>query len=145
MDLDAVTRVASGDSYLAVVATTRADGSVQGSVVNAGVLGHPLTGERVTAFVTYGEVKLRNLRERPATSIVWRAGWHWAAVEGRAQLAGPDDQLPGLSSEGLRQLLRDIFTAAGGTHEDWDAYDREMVRQRRAAVLVRPDRIYGVA
>ena len=40
-------------------------------------------------------------------------------------------------------LLRDIFTAAGGTHDDWNAYDAEMVAQRRTAVLVTPTRIYS--
>jgi len=36
-----------------------------------------------------------------------------------------------------------VFTAAGGTHDDWDAYDRTMVEQRRTAVLVSPSRLYG--
>ena len=38
-----------------------------------------------------------------------------------------------------RLLLRDIFTAAGGQHDDWDAYDRTMVEQRRVAVFVSAD------
>ena len=42
-------------------------------------------------------------------------------------------------------LLRDIFTAAGGTHEDWDEYDRVMAAERRTAVLVTPTRVYGNA
>jgi hypothetical protein len=33
--------------------------------------------------------------------------------------------------------------AAGGTHDDWEAYDRDMVEQRRTAVLVTPTRIYS--
>ena len=39
--------------------------------------------------------------------------------------------------------LREIFTAAGGTHEDWDEYDRVMLAERRTAVLVTPTRVYG--
>jgi hypothetical protein len=39
-------------------------------------------------------------------------------------------------------LLRHIFTAAGGTHEDFDAYDRAMAEERRAAVLISPHRVY---
>lgn len=31
-------------------------------------------------------------------------------------------------------------SAAGGTHEDFDEYDRVMAAERRAAVLVRPTR-----
>jgi hypothetical protein len=42
----------------------------------------------------------------------------------------------------LRTLLRDIFRSAGGTHEDWDTYDRVMAEERRAAVLVAPRRSY---
>jgi hypothetical protein len=40
-------------------------------------------------------------------------------------------------------LLRDIFVAAGGSHDNWDEYDRVVAEQRRAAVLVVPTRIYG--
>jgi hypothetical protein len=40
-------------------------------------------------------------------------------------------------------LLREIFTAAGGTHDDWDTYDRVMAEERRVAVLVTPERVYG--
>lgn len=145
MDLDDVRRVAAADNHLAVVATTRADGTVQASVVNAGVLDHPVSGRPVVAFVTYGEVKKRNLRQRPQITVVWRAGWRWAAVEGHAALAGPDDPLSGLDGGALPRLLRDVFVAAGGSHDDWDAYDRVMAEERRAAALVAPLRIYGNA
>jgi hypothetical protein len=88
-------------------------------------------------------VKLSNLRSRPQVSVTFRAGWQWITVEGRAELVGPDDPHPGLDGEGLRLLLRQVFSAAGGTHDDWVAYDREMVEQRRTAVLVRPERTYS--
>jgi hypothetical protein len=39
-------------------------------------------------------------------------------------------------------LLRDIFCAAGGTHDDWATYDRVMREERRTAVLVSPTRVY---
>jgi hypothetical protein len=64
-------------------------------------------------------------------------------VEGLAELIGPDDPKPGVDAERLRLLLREVFTAAGGTHDDWDAYDREMAEQRRTVVLVTPTRLYG--
>ena len=35
------------------------------------------------------------------------------------------------------------FSAAGGTHDDWDEFDRVMKDERRAAVLVAPERVYG--
>ena len=43
----------------------------------------------------------------------------------------------------LRVLLREIFVAAGGTHDDWDGYDRVMAQERRTAVLIRPERVYS--
>lgn len=41
------------------------------------------------------------------------------------------------------QLLRDIFAAAGGTHDDWDEYDRVMASENRVAVFVTPERVYS--
>jgi PPOX class probable F420-dependent enzyme len=125
------------DSGLAVVATLRADQTLQASLVNTGIVGARL------AFVTYGQVKLANLRARPQLAVTFRNGWRWATVEGNAELAGPDDPQPGLDAEALRLLLREIFTAAGGTHDNWDEYDRTMRDQRRTAVLITPTRVYG--
>jgi PPOX class probable F420-dependent enzyme len=131
------------DHGLCVVNTLRRDGSIQSSVVNAGVLAHPLSGEQVVGLVAVGgSRKLANLRADPRITVVARAGWQWATVEGRAQLIGPDDPHPDVDAEALRILLRDVFTAAGGTHEDWDTYDRVMAEERRAAVLIKPQRIY---
>lgn len=90
-----------------------------------------------------GTRKLDNLRDRPRMTVVARGGWAWTAVEGSVWIAGPDDQAPGIDAERLRQLLREVFTAAGGTHDDWDEYDRVMAADRRAVVLVVPDRVYG--
>jgi PPOX class probable F420-dependent enzyme len=132
------------ESFLVVVATVRADGTVQSSVVNAGVLRHPTSGTDVVGFVTYGATKLRNLRARPQLAVTFRAGWSWVTVEGRAQLIGPDDPDPAYDAERLRLLLREVFVAAGGHHDDWDGYDRTMIEQRRTAVFLTPDRIYGV-
>ena len=87
--------------------------------------------------------RLVNLRARPRATVVIRAGWQWAGVEGPVELAGPDDQMQGIDGEHLRLLLREIFTGAGGTHEDFDEYDRVMAEERRVAVLVEPERVYG--
>lgn len=80
---------------LSVVATLRADGTIQSSVVNAGVLHHPVTGA------------------------------------------------PVVGAEGLSVLLRDVFIAAGGTHDDWATYDAAMAREGRAAVLLTAERLYS--
>ncbi|MFW3170974.1 TIGR03618 family F420-dependent PPOX class oxidoreductase [Geodermatophilus sp. CPCC 206100] len=136
--------LAAAEHHLAVVSTLRADSTIQASVVNAGVLPHPATGREVVAFVTYGPVKLTNLRARPQVALTVRHGWQWATVEGRAELAGPDDSPPWpADADQLRLLLRAVFTAAGGRHDDWDEYDRTMAEQRRTAVLVEPVRVYS--
>ena len=131
--LSAAWELSRQDSGLAIVSTLRADHTIQSSLVNTGIVGDRL------AFVTYGQVKLANLRARPQLSVAFRNGWKYATVEGRAEIAGPGDVDP----EKLRLLLREIFTAAGGTHDNWAEYDRTMLEQQRAAVLITPSRIYG--
>jgi PPOX class probable F420-dependent enzyme len=135
--------LARDEHGLVVVSTLRADGTIQSSLVNAGVLPHPTTGETVLGFVTYGRVKLANLRVRPQLAATFRSGWRWGTVEGRAELAGPDDPQPWLDPERLRLLLREVFVAAGGEHDNWAEYDRVMAEQRRTVVLVQPGRVYG--
>jgi PPOX class probable F420-dependent enzyme len=143
-DLDAFERLVPLDHGLVVVSTARADGTIQSSVVNAGVIDHPRTGRRMVALVAAGSSRrLVNLRARPWATVVVRAGWQWCGVEGAVELIGPDDPSDGIDAERLRLLLREIFSAAGGTHDDWDEYDRVMATERRVAVLVDPARIYG--
>ena len=60
--LDEAVALARGESGLAVISTVRADGTVQASLVNVGLLAHPSSGEQVLGFTTYGKVKLANLR-----------------------------------------------------------------------------------
>jgi len=142
--LEDFARLVQGDHGLVVVSTLRPDMTIQSSVVNAGVLAHPVSGEQVVGLVSRGDShRLAYLRARPRATVVVRAGWQWASVEGPVDLAGPDDPLPGVDAERLRVLLREIFTAAGGTHDDWPTYDRVMADERRVAVLVTPARTHG--
>src|SRR5215207_8696602 len=102
------------DHGLCVLGTLRGDGSMHATVVNAGVLPHPLTGVSGVGLVAAGgSRKLRNLRADPRVTIVARAGWQWSTVEGIAEIIGPDDPHPDMDGEALRLLLRDIFRAAG--------------------------------
>jgi len=136
--------LAAAETGLAVVATTRPDGTVHASVVNAGVMDDPVTGEPCVALVARGESrKLDYFRRNGRAAVVFRRGWDWASVEGPATLAGPDDPLDGVVASAIPQLLRDIFTAAGGTHDNWAEYDRVMATERRTAVLITPARVIG--
>ncbi len=132
------------DHGLSVVVTRRADHTPHTTVVNAGVLPHPVTADRVVAFVAAGGTrKLAHLRADATIAVVVRAGWQWATVEGRAELIGPDDPHPEVDDERLRLLLREVFGAAGGTHDDWAAFDQTMRDERRTVVLVAPTRAYS--
>jgi PPOX class probable F420-dependent enzyme len=126
-DLELVKRLGAQEQGLVVVSTTRPDGSIQTSVVNAGLI----DGE--VAFVARRDTrKLDNIDRTGRAAVTFRSGWQWAAVEGPARIAGDEPQ-----------LLRDVFTAAGGTHDDWDTYDRVMKEEGRVAVFVTPARISG--
>jgi PPOX class probable F420-dependent enzyme len=143
-DLSSFAGLVPLDHGLVTVSTSRADGTIQSSVVNAGVMDHPVKGSPCVALVSNGAARrLVHLRARPRATVVIRAGWRWAGVEGPVTLIGPDDPMDGFDSERVRLLLREIFTAAGGTHDDWDEYDRVMAAERRVAVLVEPERVYG--
>jgi PPOX class probable F420-dependent enzyme len=143
-DLQTFARLSREDHGLVVVSTQRADGTIQSSLVNAGVLDHPLRGDTVVGAVMRGDsLKVRNLRARPRATVVAHDGWEWVTVEGTVELAGPDDAQPGIDRERIRLLLREIFTAAGGVHDDFEEYDRAMAAERRVAVLVSPERVYS--
>jgi hypothetical protein len=115
-DLADFTGLVRREHGLSVVSTLRANGTILSSVVNAGVLDHPVTGAPVIGFTTR---------------------------RGAAKLAGPDDPMPGVDAERLRVLLRDVFIAAGGTHDDWATYDAVMAQEGRAAVLLTAERLYS--
>jgi hypothetical protein len=143
-DIVDFSRLIAGEHGLVVVSTLRENETIASSVVNAGVLPHPVTGEPVVGMVIRGGTrKLDQLRARPRATVAVRVGWQWATAEGPVELAGPADPLPGVNAERVRLLLREIFTAAGGTHEDFDEYDRVMLAEGRTAVLVDPERVYS--
>lgn len=99
--LDAVRALAAGETGLATVAIARTDGTVQASVVNAGLLDDPVSGRPSVAFVAVGGArKLGLLRERGNATVVFRRGWNWAAIQGPARLIGPDDPDPGFDPPG---------------------------------------------
>ncbi len=140
-DFDDVKRLAGSEQGLCVAAVTRADGSVHASVVNAGPIAHPVSGDQTVAFVVQSSaLKLKRVSSVGRGSLTFRRGWRWVGVEGAADIVGPDNPADGVD---LPTLLRDVFKAAGGTHDDWDEFDRVMAAENRAAVFVSPDRIIG--
>jgi hypothetical protein len=144
-DIESFRNLVGGDHGLAVISVATPDGGVHASVANAGVLDPAGRGGPVVGVVVAGSSKkLRLLRDHPRAAATLRAGWQWSSVEGPVELIGPNDPHPDYDADQIRLLLRDIFTAAGGTHEDWDTYDRVMAEEGRTAVLITPKRIYSV-
>lgn len=129
---------------LAVISVARDGGRVASSLVNAGLVEHPCRDETVVGLVVRGDArKVGHLRRRGHATLVWTSGWRWVGTSGPVELAGPDDALPGLAADQVPPLLRAVFQGAGGTHDDWPTYDRVMAEERRLAVLLRPDRVFG--
>ena len=123
-------------NFDAVVNTFRRSGAIQTSVVKAGAY------QGGVVFVAIGSsAKLKNLRRDPRCTVtVVSPHWdRWCAVEGRAVIRAWDNT----DHEALRVELREAFVACGGTHDDWDKYDRVMRDDSRAIVVVSADHVYG--
>jgi PPOX class probable F420-dependent enzyme len=143
-DIAAVRSFLADEHGLVVVSTAQRDGGVLSSVVNAGVMADPVGGSESVAFVSAGgAARLGHIRRGSPVTATVRRGWKWVAVTGPAYIIGPDDPADDVDDERLRLLLREVFQAAGGRHDDYDEYDRVMRDERRAAVFVEPARILG--
>ncbi|MDE2843652.1 MAG: PPOX class F420-dependent oxidoreductase [Chloroflexota bacterium] len=125
------------DNRRGVLTTFRRDSSAQMSIITCGPL-----QDGVAFTTTEDRAKLKNLRRNPrCTLLVARENWSaYIVLQGSAQLLSADNT----DADELRLALRDVFrTAAATEHPDWDEYDRAMAEQRRSAIIVVPDHIYG--
>src|SRR4051794_13369541 len=99
-DLGDFRRLVARDHGLCIVSTLTSNGEIQSTLVNAGVLAHPVTGEDVVGFVARGDSrKLVHLRARPQATVVVRAGWEWVTASGATELIGPDDSAVDVDAE----------------------------------------------
>jgi hypothetical protein len=136
-DLALVEELARADHHLAVVCVARPDGTVHASLVNAGILDDPEDGRPCVGVVVGGGArKLSYLRQAGRGTVVFKDGWRWVSVEGPVTLIGPDDARARADLH-VPEVVRSVYRAAGGTHDDWDEFDRVMAEDRRCAVLVR--------
>ena len=91
---------------------------------------------------THGRAKLANLKRNPNCSLLvsQQDWWGYVVLEGQARIIDHDNT----DKNGLRQALREVYRAASGQeHPNWEEYDTAMVKERRAVVIVEPNRIYG--
>ena len=128
--------IASNDK--AVLSTFRRNGQAQLSIISVGPY-----SDGAAFTTTEDRAKLLNLRRDPRCSLLVSqdSWWGFVVLEGNARILAPDTTDP----EELRQAFRDVYRSISGEHPDWDEYDRAMVEDKRAVVIVVPDRIYGTA
>ena len=120
-----------------VLTTFRRDGAAQMSIVSCGPYRDGV------AFTTTAErAKLNNLYRNPKCSLLvsqedW---WGYVVLEGRAEILSPENT----ADAELSTVLRDVYrTVSRVEHPDWEEYDQAMRDDRRSAVVVIPERVYG--
>ena len=127
------------ENHQGVLTCFRRNGMPQMSIVTCGAY-----GDGVAFTTTADRAKLLNLKRDPRCSLMvskqdW---WGYLVLEGRATIVAPDNT----GADDLRQALRDVYRAATNQdHPNWEEYDQAMIDDRRSAVIVVPDRIYGTA
>ena len=126
-------------NHQAVLTTFRRDGAAQMSIVTVGTY-----GDGAGFTTTEDRAKLHNLARNPRCSLLVSKAdwWGYTVLEGHAKLLrrGESDDVE------LRDALRGIYRAASGQeHPNWEEYDQAMIDDRRAAIIVVPERIYGTA
>ncbi len=123
----------------AVLTTFRRDGGAQMSIVTVGPY-----RDGVAFTTTADRAKLINLKRNARCSLLVskRDWWGYVVLEGHARVISSDNT----DADQLKMALRDVYRAAAAKeHPNWDEYDEAMRNERRAAVVVVPDRIYGTA
>ena len=125
------------ETHRGVLTTFRRNGAAQMSIISCGPY-----RDGVAFTVTSDRAKLGNLKRNPRCSLLvsqedW---WGYVVLEGRAEILSAETTDP----EELRLALRDTYRAASGQdHPNWDEYDQAMRDERRAVIIVVPERIYG--
>ncbi len=126
-------------THRGVITTFRKNGAAQMSIISCGPYRNG-----VAFTVTADRSKLWNLKRDPRCSLLvsqenW---WGFVVLEGRAEILSPDNT----GAEELRLALRDVYrTASGEEHPNWEEFDQAMADDKRSAIIVVPDHIYGTA
>jgi PPOX class probable F420-dependent enzyme len=121
-----------------VLATIRANGRPQLSNIMF------VTGvdDSITISVTDDRAKTRNLQRDPRASlyVVGDNFWQYVVLEALAELmpvaADPHDATV--------ERLVEYYKTGVGEHPDWDEFRATMVKDHRLALVLRPERAYGM-
>jgi PPOX class probable F420-dependent enzyme len=128
------------DNPQGVLTSFRRNGMSQLSIVTV----YPRDGG-VGISITENRMKFKNLLRDPRCSVlISHADW-WSGFlvfEGKAELAHSGNTDP----EALKMARRAIFSATTKRRSaDWDEYDRIANEDKRVAMVLRPDHVYGTA
>lgn len=132
-------RVFLAQTHRGVLTTFRKNGAAQMSIVSCGPY-----RDGVAFTVTSTRSKFWNLKRDSRCSLLVsnESWWGFLVLEGRAEILSADNT----PAEELRLALRDVYrTASGEEHPNWQEFDQAMVTDKRSAIIVVPDHIYGTA
>jgi len=127
------------ENHQGVLSCFRRNGMPQMSIVTCGAY-----RDGVAFTTTADRSKLIILKRDPrcALMVSKQDWWGYVVLEGRATILSPDNT----GAEELREALRGVYRAATNRdHPNWEEYDQAMIDDRRAAVIVVPDHVYGTA
>jgi len=128
------------DNPQGVLTSFRRNGMPQLSIVTV----YPRDGG-VGISITETWMKFKNLVRDPRCSVLishvdWWSGF--LVFEGKAELTHSGNTDP----DALRMARRQIFSATTRRRSaDWEAYDRIAEADKRVAMIVRPEHVYGSA
>ena len=104
-DIEIFSNYLSEETGLATVSTTQADGRVLSTVVNCGMIKHPLTGGTCVAFVSGSKAaRLRHIDRGSQVTVNVRRGWVWSSATGPADLIRPESLPESIDAEQMRLL-----------------------------------------
>jgi PPOX class probable F420-dependent enzyme len=115
--------------HRAVLATSRADGNPQLSLVAAGV-----DGDTVVVSTRETAMKTKNLRRRPRASLIVFTDEFYGdsvQVEGPVEVVSLPEAMDGLVA---------YYRQVAGEHPDWDDYRSAMERERRVLLRITVER-----
>ena len=127
------------ENHQGVLTCFRRNGMPQMSIVTCGAY-----RDGVAFSTTADRAKLLNLqRDSRCSLMISKQDWlGYVVLEGRATILSQENT----AADDLRDALRDVYRAATNQdHPNWEEYDQAMVADRRSAVIVVPDHIYGTA
>jgi PPOX class probable F420-dependent enzyme len=123
MDLQPALEFAAGRRN-ALLTTLRRDGRPQQSVIF-----YELDVDRFTMSLTATRAKTKNLRRDPRAALFVPSDdvFVWAGFDGHVELS----EVAGDPHDAVVDQLVEYFRRANGEHDDWEAYRKAMVDDRR--------------